>query len=91
LSNSVKRPVQAVIDLKMALENDTREVKAIALKAGVDRNTIWRWLDGKTKNPNITEVAKVLRTLGYELKVTPTPPHVKPWRKRNTETTLGKD
>jgi DNA-binding phage protein len=66
----------------MALENDKRPIEVIARKADVDRNTIWRWLDGKTTNPNIAEVDKVLRALGYELRVAPTPPRVKPWRKR---------
>jgi DNA-binding phage protein len=83
VSNPVDKPVKAFVDLKMAIDNDRRDVKEIALKADVDRNTIWRWVEGLTQNPNIAEVDKVLRALGYKLKVTPTPPSVKPWRKRS--------
>ena len=82
MSNPVDKPVKAVVDLKMALMNDKRDITVIARAAGVDRNTIWLWLEGRTKNPNIAEVDKVLRALGYKLAVTPTPPRVKPWRKR---------
>ena len=83
MSNTPEKPPQAFLDLKMAIEADTkREVEEIGRKAGVDRNTIWRWLDGQTRNPNIAEVDKVLRALGYKLEVNPRPPRVKPWRKR---------
>lgn len=74
MSNPVKQPAQAVIELKRAIMNDPRSVEALAIAAGVDRNTIWLWVEGKTKNPNISEVEKVANALGYKLRLDPTPP-----------------
>jgi DNA-binding phage protein len=62
-----KKRVQAFAQLCQAIKNDPRTPEAIALKSGVDRNTIWFWLDGRTNNPNISQVEKVAHTLGYRL------------------------
>jgi transcriptional regulator with XRE-family HTH domain len=79
LSNTPERLPDALVELKKLIlngrrtlrsdQNLQREVLAIARASGVDRNTIWRWLEGKTQNPNIDEVDKVARVLGFRLEL----------------------
>ena len=79
MSNTPERLPNALVELKKLIlngrhtlrsdQNLQREVLAIARASGVDRNTIWRWLEGKTQNPNIDEVDKVARVLGFRLEL----------------------
>jgi hypothetical protein len=70
LSNSAEEPVKAFAELKRAIMADGRTEAALGLASGVSRLTIRLWLDGKTHNPNIAEVDKVARALGYRLRLT---------------------
>ena len=74
MSQAAKEPVHAFTQVCAAIMNDPRSIDAIAVAAGVSRNTIWLWLDGKTTNPNIAQVDKVARALGFSLELTPPPP-----------------
>ncbi len=76
MSQAAETTVRAVAQICAAIRADPRSVTAIALASGVDRNTIWLWLDGKTTNPNIAQVDKVARALGFTLELWP-PPRVR--------------
>jgi DNA-binding phage protein len=73
LSQAAEKPVRAFAQLCAAIRNDPRSVEAIALASGVDRNTLWLWVDGRTTNPNIAQVDKVARALGFSLELSPPP------------------
>ncbi len=62
-------PVLALVQLCAAIDKDQRTREDIAKAAGVDRNTIRFWMDGTTTNPNIGQVDKVARALGYRLEL----------------------
>ena len=53
----------------MRRSGDPRSVEDIARDSGVDRNTIWFWVRGQTTNPNIAQVDKVARALGFSLEL----------------------
>jgi DNA-binding phage protein len=74
LSRAAEKSVRAFVQLWAAIRNDPRSVEAIALASGVDRNTIWLWVDGETTKPNIAQVDKVARALGFSLELSPSPP-----------------
>jgi transcriptional regulator with XRE-family HTH domain len=76
LSHAAEIPVHALAQLCAAIKADPRSVEAIALAAGVDRNTLWLWMNGVTTNPNIAQVDKVARALGFTLELWP-PPRVR--------------
>jgi DNA-binding phage protein len=57
-----------------AIGKDPRSVEDIARASGVDRNTIWFSVRGQTTNPNIAQVDKVARALGFSLELSPSPP-----------------
>ena len=67
MSNTPEKPVEVFAELKRAITADGRSDEAIGQAAGVSRLTIRLWRAGETKNPNIAEVDKVARALGYEL------------------------
>jgi DNA-binding phage protein len=69
MSNTPDRPPWAFVELKRAIRGEARTVEEIAKSSGVDRNTIHRWLNGLTANPNIAEVDKVARALRLKLRL----------------------
>jgi DNA-binding phage protein len=73
VSQAAEKPVRAFVQLLAAIRKDPRAVEAIAAASGVDRNTIWFWVEGKTTNPNIAQVDKVARAMGFKLELIPPP------------------
>ena len=71
MSQAAEKPVRALAQLCTAIMNDPRSVEDIARASGVDRNTIWFWVRGQTTNPNIAQVDKVARALGFSLELSP--------------------
>jgi DNA-binding phage protein len=69
MSLAADRPVPVLTQLCAAIQKDPREVAAIARASGVDRNTIWLWLERRTTNPNIAQVDKVARAMGFSLEL----------------------
>lgn len=71
MSRAAEKPVRAVAEVCAAILKDQRTVEEIALQSGVDRNTIWFWIRGETTNPNIAQVDKVARALGFDVGLIP--------------------
>ena len=74
MSRAADKPVRAFVQLCAAIRNDPRSIEAIALASGVDRNTIWLWVEGRTTNPNIAQLDKVARAMRFKLELTPSSP-----------------
>lgn len=70
---SYKEPVQGssphVRELFRIIAAENRTVNAVALKAGVEPQSIYRWRMGK--KPFLDNFEAVLNTMGYELVILP--------------------
>jgi DNA-binding phage protein len=74
----MKNRTEIVNELCAAIEQDRRSIFNIALAAGVDQFTLYRWLRGATANPRIDTIAKVAQVLGMQVAFIDGQPRLKP-------------